>query len=605
MSPKVKIVAGLAVAAVVYGVGVRYNLVPGAQKQASAVPQAVELSNEAPPEAGSTAPVSNIALALPTSGAAAVKQPQVRWNIWAWNAQMGLLLANGGPSTTKGSAMEKQGVSLKLARQDDTNQSQGEQVKFATSLAGGNTNPADGIHYVTIMGDGAAQYLAAINKTLEPLGEDYRAEIIGAVGYSRGEDAWWGPPEWKDNPEAMKGGATAGVLRDGDWNIAQFKLANDQIKNNPDEKTWDPDAMNWFAADDYLKAVNLVITDYCEERPVVRNGKLTNEAKHHTCVQGVVTWTPGDVNLAKNKGGFVRLLSTKENVYQMPSVIIGIHAWNVRHAKQVQGMLTAVFEGSDQVKKYPEALAKAAQISANVYNEQNAGYWAKYYRGAQERDKTGNSVPLGGSTVMNLADNLVLFGLAEGTGGLDSSLFKATYEGFGNIVKQQYPKLVPSFPLANVAANLTFLQALQASAKPADTQNATLETFEEGTTVEKANVVAERNWSIQFATGSAAFTPAATATLEMLYQQLIVGGALQIEIDGHTDNVGNPASNQVLSQLRAQAVATYLQGKAGRLFPAGRVSVKGFGDTVPVAPNTSEGGRAQNRRVTVVLGTKA
>jgi len=602
MTPKIRIVVGLAIFAVVYAVAVHFNLVPGARKQASAVPTGFTLATDAPDAATST-PVSFVALPLPSTALAAVKQPIMRFSIWEWNAQFGLLYAVGGPQTTKGSAMERHGITVKLTRQDNTNISQGEQIKFANALAGGNPNPPDGVHFVVIMGDQTAGYLAGANKELSALGEDYRAEVIGAVGYSYGEDAWWGPSEWKDSAEAMKGGATAGVLREGDWNIAQYKLANDGIKNNPDEKTWDPDAMNWFAADDYLKASELYINGYCEDRPVVRLGKLTNE-KHKTCVQGVVTWTPGDVNLAKGKGGLVRLLSTKENVYQMPAVIVGIHKWNVSHAKQIQNMLAGIFEGSDQVRTRPEALNKAGQISFAVYADQTPGYWVKYYKGVVERDKQGQPVPLGGSRVANLADNLVLFGLAEGTGGIGASLWKATYEGFGTIAKQQYPRLVPAFPSAEQAANTQFLQALASEAQPNETSNATLETFDETTSIEKVNVVAQRNWSIQFDTGRATFTPQAEQTLNTLYQQLIVGGALQVEIDGHTDNVGNPSANQALSEARARAVEMWLTSRAGKLFPQNRITVKGFGDTQPIASNTTEFGRAQNRRVTIVLGAK-
>lgn len=601
---KSKIVIAIAVIALV-ALAAHFGLVPGMKRQASAVPTAVALSNDAPDTGGIT-PARTVALSLPSTRPAAVRQPVLTIYAWEWNAQMGLMLANGGMNTMQGSAMEKHGVGVKIIHQDDTTISQASQVKFANTLATSGAPPADSAEYVVIMGDGAGQYLQAINTTLKPLGPDFRAEIIGAVGYSRGEDAWWGPQEWKDNPEAMKGGVTAGVLRDGDWNIAQYKLANDGIKNNPDETTYDPDAMNWVASDTYLTAVDDYITGHCSDRPVVRNGKLTNEAKHHTCADALVTWSPGDVNMAKGKGGLVRLLSTKENVYQMPAVIIGIHKWNVTHAKQVQAMLAGAFDGADLIKQYPEALTRAGVASYNVYNDQTPGYWVKYYKGVTERDKTGNPVPLGGSTVMNLADNLVLFGLAEGTGGIANSLFKATYEGFGNIAKQQYPKLIPTFPTAAEATNLTFLQALQAQAAPATTENAALENFDDATAgpIAADAVVAKRDWSIVFSTGSAQFSPSALDTLEKIYQQLVVGGALQVQIDGHTDNVGSPTSNQVLSEARAQAVALWLMQHGGKFFPAGRIVTKGYGDTRPIAPNITPAGQALNRRVTITLGTK-
>jgi len=97
---------------------------------------------------------------------------------------------------------------------------------------------------VVIMGDGSGQFLAAINPQLAKLGAEYQAKVIGATGYSRGEDSFMAPSEVKSNPQAAKGLLVEGVLRDGDWNIAQKWEGDNGIKNNPDEKTWDPDAVN-------------------------------------------------------------------------------------------------------------------------------------------------------------------------------------------------------------------------------------------------------------------------------------------------------------------------------------------------------------------------
>jgi outer membrane protein OmpA-like peptidoglycan-associated protein len=69
---------------------------------------------------------------------------------------------------------------------------------------------------------------------------------------------------------------------------------------------------------------------------------------------------------------------------------------------------------------------------------------------------------------------------------------------------------------------------------------------------------------------------------------------LNVEIAGHTDNVGRDAYNMDLSQRRAKTVLDYFVSHG---IAAERLSAKGYGETQPVAQNTKEAGRAQNRRV--------
>ena len=73
---------------------------------------------------------------------------------------------------------------------------------------------------------------------------------------------------------------------------------------------------------------------------------------------------------------------------------------------------------------------------------------------------------------------------------------------------------------------------------------------------------------------------------------------LQMQVEGYTDSVGSEASNQLLSEHRATSVRDYLTN-AG--IPAGSVTAKGLGETLPVATNDTASGRQQNRRVELVV----
>jgi len=80
------------------------------------------------------------------------------------------------------------------------------------------------------------------------------------------------------------------VLRDGDWNIAQKWEGDNGIKNNPDEKTWDPDAVNWLNASDYNVAAADYVAGKCDDRKVVKDGHLPERLRR--CVNAVVPGLP-------------------------------------------------------------------------------------------------------------------------------------------------------------------------------------------------------------------------------------------------------------------------------------------------------------------------
>jgi OOP family OmpA-OmpF porin len=517
--------------------------------------------------------------------------PEVRFYHWAWNAQMGMMLATGGKQAVAGSLMCQKGVNLKLIREDSTDNMQGLMATFAEGLKKGEANPSAGAHFVAIMGDGSAVFLKGLNEKLEKLGPDFIANIVGSAGYSRGEDKFMGPPAWKQNPQAARGGLVAGVLRDGDWNIALKWLGDNKIPNNPDESTYDPDALNWVNATDYVEAAQKYVSGFCAE---LKNTKTGAKEKH--CVNGVVTWTPGDVTVAEKKGGLVSIVSTREYRSQMPNVIIGSKAWMAKNRKLVSGMLSAIFEAGDKIKASDDALKQAAAVSALVYKEQDAAYWYKYFKVTTQKDKQGIEVELGGSSVNNLADNLQLFGLAQGA----TNAFAATYTVFGDVVKSQYPSLVPSYPPVEQILDTSFVKELGAAGT---TTAPDLAKFASDQKVK--DVVSRRTWDIQFATGAATFTPETTTVLNALLKELVVASGTIVEIHGHTDNQGSPEANQKLSEDRAFAVKQWLEKQAPTSFPEGRVKVVAHGQTEPVAPNASPDGRAKNRRVVIVLGTSA
>lgn len=99
-----------------------------------------------------------------------------------------------------------------------------------------------------------------------------------------------------------------------------------------------------------------------------------------------------------------------------------------------------------------------------------------------------------------------------------------------------------------------------------------------------------------FLSGTASVNDASRASVTKAAKLLLSCATFDVEVAGHTDNLGNPATSLPLSQQRADAVKTALV-KLG--VPAERITSRGYGETRPVAPNTTSAGRIANRRVEI------
>jgi OOP family OmpA-OmpF porin len=518
---------------------------------------------------------------------------------WAWNANGGLDYAVGSSvgqsgkskfiQTSKGSLMEKYGVNVRITRQDDTNQMQADLLDTAQRLA---SDPnASGVKFITDMGDGDPAFFATINPKLAKIAPDMIAEVIATIGYSRGEDGFWGPAEWKNNCEAMRGGVTVGVLRDGDWNIALKKLGQCNIPNNPDTNTYDKTAMNWIDSKSYTDAAaDFANGVACADFTV----KGIGGGKIHKCADAVVTWTPGDVTVAKKKGGVVPIMTTQQSAFQMPCVLIGLRRWDRAHKEDIVKMLSAAFEGADQMRVNPAALTEYGKVAYALYNEESADYWVRYYKGVTEPDALGVRVHLGGSSVANLADAMQSFGLNGGV-----NLFAATYNTFGKIDVQQYPNIMATYPAVSEILDTQYVAAV--AAKNVLPTNNAEDVVVTKSTKSMSSIEGRKNYSIQFSVGSATILPVSYGVLNQLADDIVLT-KYAVAAHGHTDNTGNADANVTLSQARADSVAQYLKNKGVKNI----VRTYAHGQEEPLHPNANQNSpseRALNRRVEIVLGT--
>jgi len=523
-------------------------------------------------------------------------KPLIKIAGYAWNAQSGIIVANGGSKTTKGSMMEKNGVRLELIRQDWLSELRNLQMKFIDEFDKGNNFSKEGAAGIMIMGDGVPFYISSTQQALDDKygAGKYQLQVVGAVGLSYGEDKLIGPPSWKLNPQSMKGALISTVIGDGDWVTAvNYAFANG-LKVNPDPTTYDAEAVNFVACanDDYIEAAKDLIKSQKEGYTIslkeVKLGKLTGKSLDKK-IDGCATWTPGDKMVFDAISGVTDIISTKEFNNQMATAVIFPRQWAEKNKDLVVNLLKASFLASNQMKQYESWKVRASEATHQLFNMETPQYWYDMFKGTKG-EKNGISYNMGGSRVFNLADANQYFGITDGT-----NRYKAVYDQVSRYLKELNPagfnqnvkRIVPY----EEAVNLSFLKSIEnIDAGAATTVDYT----------QKANtVVASGEWRINFESGRAIIRPEGKDVLEQIYNLLIQAEDSKLELAGHTDNTGNKDANYSLSTARAEAVKSYLISKG---IPANRFQkIEGKGQDEPVADNKTDAGKAQNRRVVVSI----
>jgi OOP family OmpA-OmpF porin len=539
---------------------------------------------------------------LPSNSTSTLVQskPRVRIAGYAWNGQTGIVAANGGPITTTGSLMEKNGVNLQIIRQDWLSELRAMQMKFIEQYNGGQEFPNSdkSAFAIMIMGDGAPFYISTMNKALdEKFGPNkYHVQVIGAIGMSNGEDKLIGPKEWKVNPQNMKGALISTVLGDGDWVTTLNFCAANNLKINPDVSTYDPDAVNFYpsADDDYINSAKELIASQKEgftvELKEVSGGKLTGNTIKKK-IDGCATWTPGDkiVFDALASKGFTDIASTADFPNQMATTIIAVKEWSEKHEDIVTSILKATYTATNQIKQYDQWQKKGAECVSKTFNLETPDYWYKMFKGDVGRSGS-NTYHMGGSKVLTYGDAMQYYGISDGVNRYKSvytqvSKYLTTLNPFG------FNESVKGVTPYSEAVNLFFLKNLN------DVETGTVEKADY--TENKNKKLATGNWHINFETGSSTIKSDSYDDLETIYNLLVQAEQTKVTIIGHTDNVGTNTVNQPLSYDRANAVVDYLVSKG---ISRNRIqSIDGKGDSAPIASNSTPAGRAQNRRVSITL----
>ncbi len=517
---------------------------------------------------------------------------------YAWNGNSAMIAANGGPRTTEGSLMEANNVNLEIVRQDMLGGLRDMQVKFVEEFDKGATYPQSdkSAVAVSIMGDGVPFYITTTQKILDDKfgAGKYHVQAIAAYGLSYGEDKLIGPKKWRDNPQTLRGALVSSVIGDGDWVVAcNFAFAN-KIPVNPDPTTYDANALNFVPSqdDDYINSVKELIKSqkngFKIPLDVVKDGKRTGE-KINKAIDGATTWTPGDKLAFDNLDGFTDVASTKDFINQMATTLVIVKEWALQHDKEVINLLKSTYVAANQIKQYDEWAVRASEAVAKTYDLETPKYWYDLFKG-QKGSKGGLDFNVGGTRVFNYADVLQYYGITDG---------KNRYQSVYNQVSSYLTDLNPcGFNESNKNGVVPFEDAFNPyfikSINISDAGKVEKISY----TAEKTQVLATGQWNINFQTGSSNIAGSAK-DLETIYNLLMQSEESKLKIVGFTDNVGNSESNVALSKGRANSVVQYLTNRG---IDAERFQlVDGKGDSNPVADNSTELGKAKNRRVEITL----
>jgi outer membrane protein OmpA-like peptidoglycan-associated protein len=577
------VIALLVTVALVFGFKYFYLDAPKEVGQSQLV-QKVNLSDMAMPEASLKVDQK---LPLPSTKESSKSDlTEVNWTIMAWNSQMPLMYANGGPVTTEGSLFEKNGVKVSIKRQDDCFKTIADFIANTKEL---KNNPSTVPMLMSFMGDGMPGFSTMLASIEKDLGKEYKPIIIYHMGRSNGEDQFMAPASWKDNPKNSLGKTVAGVELDGDLNIVIKWASDNNIPLNVNTKVFDSTALNVLPAPDFLDAVKKYNSGYTEKRVVVVNGKTTNR-QVEVGVDAVTTWTPGDVMVAEGKGGLVTIASTREYSSQMPNATVICKKWAYDHREAVEDIIRSLGEAGDQVRSFPEALSFAGQVSAVVYGEKDANYWVKYYKGVEEKDVTGALVKLGGSMAFNLNDAANVVGLGDDK----KDRYRVTYDVFGKSLKQLYPDRMSNYTPYSEIMDKSFLSSVLVNAGENESRGATLK---QEYNSEITSTVSSKSYAIEFDNGSDVITKSSQSELEKIFESATIAEGLKVGVYGHTNSTGNEDINQPLSERRASSVKRALIELG---VSKDQIETKGFGSQKPLSgidPTNS-----LNRRVEIVLG---
>jgi outer membrane protein OmpA-like peptidoglycan-associated protein/ABC-type nitrate/sulfonate/bicarbonate transport system substrate-binding protein len=314
-----------------------------------------------------------------------------------------------------------------------------------------------------------------------------------------------------------------------------------------------------------------------DKKGIDKNLVFTNEAPLAAAafraknVDAAVTWEPDLSGAVKAREAEAHILvSTTAATNVIADTLVARQEIVDKAPETLRDFVHGWFDGIELMAKDPNGTNEIVAKSLKLSGEDVAGM-------------------LSGLKLTPFADNALFFGLSAGTRPQLTTLFDTAFVVWR---KQGVVSKVVDAKDCMDSRFVASLADLYAGQK-------VVETFKpgEGGKAAKERAIVNKQISIYFAPGSDKIMPGSNFVLDSLGDTMTGFGNTVLGIEGHTDSTGSAAVNRTLSQQRADAVKKYLMDNFA--MAEARFRTKGFGPDKPVAPNTTEEGRMQNRRTEI------
>lgn len=292
-------------------------------------------------------------------------------------------------------------------------------------------------------------------------------------------------------------------------------------------------------------------------------------------VDAAIVWAPDDEDCIKGVPGAKVLISTKEANFTIADVFYAKADYISKHHKEIGGFTKGVLIAAAEINASEDTRMQAQALAARVFNVPAAVVDMNFARFTTYGDNVNffNLDPVGCKCVKG------------------EDLYTKMAQAFNAI--GMAPANLPSW---REITDISILTEIKSSFTGPQNDAEPSQTFKAPTPALKtAPAVATKRITINFATGVYTLSDEARYNIDREFSAIAKSFAgYRVRIEGNTDNVGNLQSNLSLSKKRAQAVANYLSQTYS--FDPNRFIIVGNGPNKPVADNSTEDGKAANRR---------